>query len=258
MYPAAAFGPGGVRLDVPTDAIRRPISSGDGVTYFPDGTPRQRIVFLADAIRDFVEQHRIAPGSPSDRMRLQTVEHTAWELDSLVPRAPDERVSPDGDMWKRGVPTPRFGPEYDLMECLEILVDGRLFDVDPERRGRSLKTGALDKMWNIANRLDRLSREFRGGDEADGSGQQQGFSPSRTDQDAKERNEPRPQLIRMAVAVQCYAADAATVRRAVKRGDLTDHRPPKHAPNAPLVLDERQVAGIWPLRADPLTSLNGE
>ena len=57
-----------------------------------------------------------------------------------------------------------------------------------------------------------------------------------------------PILIEIAAVIDRYHVSKPTVRRAVAEGRLTDHRPPRHAQNARLRLDEKEVAGLWPRR----------
>lgn len=60
-----------------------------------------------------------------------------------------------------------------------------------------------------------------------------------------------PCLLKMAVVKQRYNVTEATIRRAVKQRQLTDHRPPGHAPNAPLMLDEGELERIWTRQTAP-------
>jgi hypothetical protein len=48
------------------------------------------------------------------------------------------------------------------------------------------------------------------------------------------------------VATMRYHVSSDTLSRKVRCGKLTDHRPKRHAKNAPLVLDEDEVAARWP------------
>ena len=57
-----------------------------------------------------------------------------------------------------------------------------------------------------------------------------------------------PKSISAAVAVKRYRVTRKTLYAAVKDGRLTDHRAPGHADNAPLRLDEAEVANIWKSR----------
>lgn len=160
MTAGAAFKPGGVRLGPwPKDA-RRAITRGDGVTYIPFAPPRERIKFLSEAVREFVRQHRIAPYTDSDATRLLTVEHVASDLHDLLPRETVEADSTKGVWGTTGEPKPRYDYEHDLWDCLKILQGNALFEVDPDGSVRRVRAGALERMWNIAARLDSLSREY--------------------------------------------------------------------------------------------------
>ena len=58
----------------------------------------------------------------------------------------------------------------------------------------------------------------------------------------------RPGLITTAAAAQRYEVTPRTIQRRIAKRDLRDHRE-KNAPrNAPILVDEREVANIWPLR----------
>ena len=65
------------------------------------------------------------------------------------------------------------------------------------------------------------------------------------------RNRKPPKLITAARAADTkrgYYVSIKTLREAVRDGRLTDHRPQGHAPNAKLLLDEEEVARLWPRR----------
>lgn len=57
--------------------------------------------------------------------------------------------------------------------------------------------------------------------------------------------EAKPQLIKANVAEDRYHVTRSTLKRAVRDGKLTDHRPKGHATNAPLLLDENEIAGSF-------------
>jgi hypothetical protein len=54
-----------------------------------------------------------------------------------------------------------------------------------------------------------------------------------------------PRLITATVAASRYHVTSRTIRRAVKSGRLKDHRAPDHKDNAPVVVDEADVARHW-------------
>lgn len=62
---------------------------------------------------------------------------------------------------------------------------------------------------------------------------------------------PRPRLVTSAVACQRFEVRPRTLRRAVKIGELTDHREPGHRPNATLRLDESELERRFRRRPDP-------
>lgn len=160
MNPHLLLQRGGVRIGPLPERMERPVTRVDGLTYFPDASPSRRVECLAEAIRAYVRQHRVAPYSKSDATRLQNVEHIAADLEVLIPHLPDTRVAPESNLWKKGAAVPEFDYQQELWECLCILTSGELFDIDRERSSRALKDGALDKLWNIAEVLDRLAQEF--------------------------------------------------------------------------------------------------
>lgn len=55
-------------------------------------------------------------------------------------------------------------------------------------------------------------------------------------------------LITGAVACQRYNVSKPHLLRAVRSGEIRDHRKPGHSPNAALVVDENQVAARWTSR----------
>jgi len=62
---------------------------------------------------------------------------------------------------------------------------------------------------------------------------------------AKVSAEGKPQIITASVASLKYAATQKTIQRAVTAGRLKDYRPAGHAKNAPLLVDENEVAAKW-------------
>lgn len=59
---------------------------------------------------------------------------------------------------------------------------------------------------------------------------------------ANESSSHAPKIITLKDAVKQFHASDRTLREAVKRGNLTDHRPAGHAKNALLLLDENELA----------------
>jgi hypothetical protein len=57
-----------------------------------------------------------------------------------------------------------------------------------------------------------------------------------------------PRLIRANIAARKYHVSTSALRMAVREGRLKDRRPEGAAANSPLLLDEDEVARLWPLR----------
>lgn len=72
--------------------------------------------------------------------------------------------------------------------------------------------------------------------------------PIRGVSELRRRTPPDAQLISIAVALSKFSVARITLLRAVKDGRLTDYRKSLHPKNAPLILAEGQVAGLWPRR----------
>lgn len=72
-----------------------------------------------------------------------------------------------------------------------------------------------------------------------------GDQTSTDDQDIAANDMAAPTIISAAVACQRYEVNAQTIGEAVRDGKLADHRPDRHAKNAPHRLDEREVANSW-------------
>lgn len=64
----------------------------------------------------------------------------------------------------------------------------------------------------------------------------------------KSQQDARLALISTTVAVARYVVSRATLRRAVADGVLKDFRQSGHSANAPLMLNEAQIAGHWTRR----------
>lgn len=60
---------------------------------------------------------------------------------------------------------------------------------------------------------------------------------------------PKPNIITAHVAASRYTVSKRTLSRDVAQGKLTDHRPENHAANAPILLDESQVANLHAKKA---------
>ena len=64
----------------------------------------------------------------------------------------------------------------------------------------------------------------------------------------EQRAPSNKRIIRLTVALERYKVSNSTVRAAINRGELTDHRQQGHKRNAPLLVDEREIAARWPTK----------